>query len=250
MNTSKKIQLLPLATKIILTIFFVFTSCKSVKPITQENLYPSNSISIPFHNDWAKEHYPLRINEFKKNPLQNGDIIMLGNSITQSGGNWAEKIGNNTIKNRGVTGDITDGVLERLNEIIFFKPKKIFILIGINDIDNLCQQKGIPSTDYIINNIVKITNTIHKGSPNTKIYLQTILPTTDPVLNKHIVTINKYIKEHVTKYPYQVINLYKHFIDSNNLLREDLKRPSKKDRLHLNEKGYIIWANVLKPFIL
>ena len=58
-------------------------------------------------------------------------IIFIGNSITEGGKNWSEKFNIPNIRNRGISGDVTDGVLERLDEIIFFKPKAVFILIGI-----------------------------------------------------------------------------------------------------------------------
>ena len=62
------------------------------------------------------------------------EIVFIGNSITEGGKNWSEKFNIPNIRNRGIGGDVTDGVLERLGEIIFFKPKAVFILIGINDL--------------------------------------------------------------------------------------------------------------------
>ena len=44
------------------------------------------------------------------------DIVMLGNSITD-GGEWAEILDNVHVKNRGISGDTTDGVLQRLSSI-------------------------------------------------------------------------------------------------------------------------------------
>ena len=60
------------------------------------------------------------------------DIVMLGNSITD-GGEWAEILDNVHVKNRGISGDTTDGVLQRLSSITDGKPSKLFLLIGIND---------------------------------------------------------------------------------------------------------------------
>ena len=58
----------------------------------------------------------------------------------------------NTCKyNRG-GGDTTDGVLARLDEIIYFKPKAV-LLIGINDLWNN------PQTD---SSIKRIGNNIHQ----------------------------------------------------------------------------------------
>ena len=69
---------------------------------------------------------------------------------------------------------MTDGVLARLDEIIFFKPKAVFLLIGINDLWNV--SPNIPDIEYIGNNIIEIAKRIKQKSSKTKVYVQTILP--------------------------------------------------------------------------
>lgn len=77
--------------------------------------------------------YDQRATLFEVLPTSKKDIIFLGNSIT-NGGEWAELLGNPHVKNRGISGDRTDGVLDRLHVITKGKPAKIFLLIGINDL--------------------------------------------------------------------------------------------------------------------
>jgi len=43
-------------------------------------------------------------------------------------------LNDSTVINRGIGGDITFDVLQRLDDVIKRKPSKLFILIGINDI--------------------------------------------------------------------------------------------------------------------
>jgi len=66
--------------------------------------------------------------------LSKGEIVFLGNSITE--GFDLEKYFPDTVPiNRGISGDHTDGLIERLEySIITLEPSKLFILIGINDI--------------------------------------------------------------------------------------------------------------------
>ena len=54
-------------------------------------LYPSPSVVIPYHTEWTKTHYIEKIAEFKANPLQFGDIVFVGNSLTEQGGNWGQR---------------------------------------------------------------------------------------------------------------------------------------------------------------
>jgi len=63
------------------------------------------------------------------------DIVFLGNSITQDD-NWDSLFNNHAFYNRGISGDVTDGVLQRLGEIVYVKPTAVFIEIGINDLFN------------------------------------------------------------------------------------------------------------------
>jgi lysophospholipase L1-like esterase len=94
---------------------------------------------------------------------------MLGNSITD-GGEWAEMFQNPHIKNRGISGDISAGVLNRIDEVAERKPAKVFLLIGTNDL-----ARGI-SPDSVVKNIRQIVAILHETSPKTQIFVQSIFP--------------------------------------------------------------------------
>ena len=98
--------------------------------IIPDNLYPSEDLTIANHSNWTKTHYPKRIAEFKANSLNFNDIVFIGNSITEQGEDWALKVNNPKARNRGIAGDTSDGIIARLNEITFYKPEKVFLLIG------------------------------------------------------------------------------------------------------------------------
>lgn len=207
-----------------------------------DSLYPSNSTQIEYHGLWTKVHYKQRIAQFKKVPLNFGDIVFIGNSITEQGENWDEKLNLKNVKNRGIAGDVTDGVLKRLDEIIYYKPKKIFLLIGINDLFNLHYQEEIPSVEYVANNIIKITEIIHKKSPESKIYLQTVLPTSKDFMVENINKLNSIIENHESDGNYKIISLFEEFANEEGLLKANLTT----DGTHLNDLGYKHWVEKLK----
>ena len=93
-------------------------------------------------------------------PVVSTDIVFLGNSITD-GGEWAELFGDARMKNRGISGDIAEGVYDRLDAVLGGKPAKIFLLIGINDV-----ARGT-SADTIVARILKIAKKIGEDSPRT-----------------------------------------------------------------------------------
>ena len=206
-----------------------------------DHLYPYDSISIEYHDEWGKKNYQKLIDEFKKNPLEKGDIVFLGNSITQGGNNWNQRFNHSNIKNRGIGGDVTDGVLARLDEIIFFKPKAVFLLIGINDLWNV--GPNIPEIEYIGNNIIEIAKRIKQKSSKTKVYVQTILPIEKKIFKEPIKSVNSIIKNNQDTNVFEIIDLYSVFVDEQGRIKSDLST----DGVHLNEAGYQVWVDYIKP---
>jgi len=184
------------------------------------------------------KYYAEKLVKFKSDPISEQDFVFLGNSIT-AGTNWATLLDLPIAKNRGISGDITFGVLDRLSEIIEANPRKIFILIGINDIS-----KGIPDS-LILRNYKRMISRIQKGS-KSKIYFNTLLPVRyagnkQGERDEHITWLNKEIRKLASK-RVTIIDLYTHFIDAEHRLKESLTN----DGLHLNAAGYQEWASLLK----
>src|SRR5690349_7111909 len=141
-----------------LLTLFVFSFFVSVHAQTEK-----------WDSTYRPNNFSLRVEQFKAYPNFSQDIVFLGNSIT-AGVDWMELLGNPHARNRGISGDITFGVLERLSEVTEGKPAKVFILIGINDIS-----RNIPDS-LILQNYQQIIQRIKKESPVTKIYFYTLLP--------------------------------------------------------------------------
>ncbi|MBC7417397.1 MAG: sialate O-acetylesterase, partial [Pedobacter sp.] len=180
--------------------------------------------------------------KFKADPIVKKSFIFLGNSIT-AGADWAKLLNLPNAKKRGISGDITFGVLERLQEVIDRKPAKVFILIGINDIS-----RNIPD-EVILNNYKKMVSRIRAGSKKTMIYFYTLLPVNSSFekfknhygKDEHILYLNDEIRKFQAK-KVKVIDLYPAFLDKDNHLRAELT----KDGLHLIPAGYQVWKKVLE----
>ena len=99
-------------------------------------------VGLPVYPDSIfSAYYHQRLMHFQSLPQTNGDIIFVGNSITD-GGEWSELFNDLKIKNRGISGDVTAGVIHRLDEIARRKPAKVFLQIGTNDLASVIHCVG------------------------------------------------------------------------------------------------------------
>ena len=210
-------------------IFFILACLSSFYATAQslpDSLYPPETLSIHYHSEWTKTHYPEKIKEFKKNPLAMNDIVFLGNSITEQGDDWGRRLGWNNVKNRGITGDVTEGVFKRLGEITYTKPKAVFLLIGINDLFN-----NATTPEYVAGNILAIMAIIREESPHTKLFVQTILPTTTTSIKEKIQQTNDILQKKASQKTFTLLNTHALFTDADDLMKNEYT----KDGVHLNE---------------
>jgi lysophospholipase L1-like esterase len=218
-----------------LAILFTLVSLELKAQVTNQNLYDTLPNMV--------DHYRERVKMFAAEPIVTGKTIFLGNSITE-GGNWQDLLGDKSFINRGIGGDVTFGVIQRLDDIITRKPSKLFILIGINDIS-----KDFPDA-VIINNYKTILQTLKTKTPSTKIYIQSLLPL-NPAYKRfpqhydkvdHVLSVNKQLQELAVHENVFFINLYPLFLDKFGRMEEKYTY----DGLHLNAEGYKVWAAFLK----
>ncbi len=76
--------------------------------------YADSLFSTYYHQRWTL---------FQNLPDAPGEILFVGNSITD-GGEWEELFPGVLARNRGISGDISAGVLHRLEEIAQGKAQK------------------------------------------------------------------------------------------------------------------------------
>ena len=195
------------------------------------------------------EHYYKRFLQFMDEPaITSKDIVMVGNSLTEGGGDWNARLNKKNIRNCGIIGDEVMGIYDRLHQILPGHPEKLFLLAGVNDISHDL------TADSIVSMIRMTIERIQRESPDTKLYLQSLLPFNEsfgrykkltgktnmvPEINAQLETL---AKEHKITF----INLFPLFTEKGtNVLRSELT----SDGLHLNEEGYKIWVKALKKRI-
>lgn len=192
-------------------------------------------------------YYDQRKSLFEILPDTKNEIIFLGNSITD-GSEWSELLENAHAKNRGISGDTSEGVLFRLYQVTRVAPAKVFLLIGINDL----ARNISPDTVYV--NICRIVSTIRTKSPKTKIYVQSILPVnnTFKTFASHtcrtpqVKELNEKLKDICPKLGATYVDVFSELKNPN----DDLLNPMyTNDGLHLLGEGYKAWFKVIQPFL-
>ena len=162
--------------------------------------------------------------------------VMLGDSITDEG-QWDELLDNPFVQNRGISGDTTDGVLERLDSINK-SIKQVFIMIGVNDI-----MRG-KEVDEVYSNYLKIIKFFQDR--NIKVYIQSTLFIGErraENFNIKVEDLDKRLEKYASENSITFINLNP-ILAPNKILKKEFTF----DDLHLNGTAYKLWAQEIKKY--
>ena len=238
----KKILIVSLILNLILLVCMGYSAYNKSGKLRSENMAAVEAGKVqPEVPEQSFVPFPLwtgKTTLFEALPNTPREIIFVGNSITD-GCEWAELFNNPSVKNRGIGGDRIKGVLLRLPEITESLPQKIFIQIGIND---LASQMN---TSEITRYYKMLIDSIRSASPETGIFIQSVLPTEAYVKNDSVIVLNEKINKLADDNSLTFINLYDKFLDGNGSLDMQFSY----DGVHLNGKGYLVWKEVVESYV-
>ena len=194
----------------------------------------------PKVQEWKIQNDPYYINRKSQFEVltmnEKYTTMMLGDSITDEG-LWDELLNSDKVQNRGISGDTTSGVLDRLNSISS-NIQQVFIMIGVNDI-----MRG-KEVDEIYANYLKIIKTFK--DKNIKVYIQSTLyigETRKANFNPKIEELNKRLEKYAKENKIVFINLNPIFAP-----QKVLKKEFTFDDLHLNGTAYKLWAQHIRKY--
>lgn len=197
--------------------------------------------------DARSEYWEQKVTLFNLLPIEEDDIVFLGNSITD-GSEFHELFYNPKIKNRGINSDVISGVKERLYQITDGNPSKIFLLIGINDISH-----G-KTADQIAAEYEGLVKDIREASPETTLYVQSIMPINNDFgryknlkgRESTVIEVNKKLRDIAVRNGAQYVDLWPVLADPAT---GKLRRQFTNDGLHLLGKGYKAWADAISDLV-
>ncbi|MGB5379328.1 GDSL-type esterase/lipase family protein [Muriicola sp.] len=146
------------------------------------------------------------------------------------------------VLNTGFGGSQTSDLLEHIQPLVLsYQPKKVFIYEGDNDLIF----KKYPAR--IIRTTKKVINSIWQQYPNTQIVLISAKPS---IVRWHLKKRYQRLNKKFKKLAEDTSQLY--FVNvwdsmlQNGAIDESLFI---EDGLHMNQKGYDLWYEAIKPFL-
>jgi len=187
------------------------------------------------------------------------DIYFEGDSITRRWGtsddqykafleNWRHNFFGWNAANFGWGGDTTQNILWRLKngELDNVNPKIIVLMAGTNNVGKLSPQDNHDQrVAEVTRGIKAILDAFRQKAPQATIVLMGITPRNDnmavmPIINQ----INDNIARFADGKKVRHLNINDRLADKDGKWFEGM---ANRDGLHLDVKGYQVWADALKP---
>jgi lysophospholipase L1-like esterase len=152
--------------------------------------------------------------------------------------------------NQGISGETTEGLLNRLELFDRTQPETVLVMIGINDLI-----RGI-SDDEILDNQRRIIRYLREKHPQAQIFVQSILPHGDKeatweqkekllaIPNNRIRQLNERLKQIASDQGAKYLDLHSLFINKEGNMRQEFST----DGLHLSPQGYLVWRTALQIY--
>jgi cephalosporin-C deacetylase len=186
------------------------------------------------------------------------DIYFEGDSITRRWGtsdeqyknylaNWKQNFFGWNAADFGWGGDTTQNILWRLNngELDNVNPKIIVLLAGTNNVGNAVSSDESAKVAGVTKGIKSILDICQRKAPGAVIVLMGIMPRND---NMAVMPTINAINENIAKFAdgknIRYVNINDKLADKNGKLFDGIIN---RDQLHLDVKGYQVWADALKP---
>jgi len=220
-----------------LAALFVFiTGCKARYTWNTEEEYYRLPKWQDYVNKFEKMDYPPHTT-----------TLFIGDSMTE-GFDLKKHLGGDSLVNMGIGGDFTSGILKRLYVVDSLRPRKVFVMIGINDIlKNVPQERIETQYEQIISQLKSIC-------PQSEIYIQSCLPTTgmggseanNSLVIARVKQLNNFLVNECERQGVHFINLYPLFEKPMDHMNSTLTY----DGLHLNEEGNKVWAQAITNVVI
>jgi len=182
--------------------------------------------------------------EDKKHGIIPGTIVFTGSSSIRMWKSLTDDMSPFPVINRGFGGSTIPEVTYYADRIIKpHQPKIIVFYCGENDLSNDESKSKLALKSFKL-----FSRYMEENLPETKVFFLAIKPSIKrwnywPKL----VDANNKIKKFIDKHDlYYYVDTASEMLDENDVVLQDIFL---EDNLHMNDKGYTIWTNTIKPIL-
>ncbi|MEM7766355.1 MAG: GDSL-type esterase/lipase family protein [Pseudomonadota bacterium] len=176
-----------------------------------------------------------RVDQWRGLDVPEDAVVFLGSSIIEEG-EWSHLFPNTTTLNRGIGADATQGVFDRLDQIIETRPSKVFLYIGGNDFSRL---DDTPEETWV--RLQKILSQLQAALPETALFVYTLFPREAQHADK-IEAFNALVRSKLSSSHVTVINAHPWFLGEGGAIDPTFSN----DRIHLSGEAYRIWEDNIR----
>ena len=169
-------------------------------------------------------------------------IVFTGSSSVRVWNDLQERFPTVQIVNSGFGGSEASDLLTYTDDLILkYKPRKVFIYEGDNDLNSNKKPRSV------LSDIKGIVSRIQADQPDTKIVLIAAKPSIARWhLKRRYKRLNRKIKGLVKKDDHLAFaDVWQPMLQGRKVKQDIFIN----DGLHMNSKGYDIWYTILKPFM-
>ncbi len=182
------------------------------------------------NSDWASYFIPKGVKKVAREPVIDGGVLFLGDSITESAP-FEYMFPGITVANHGVPGDTSAGALHRLALVTQNTPERVFIKIGTNDLNYGYDAEAIAS------NVFEIADRLHQEMQGVELYVISLTPREKQAMNA-INKANQLLQAGAVSSKYTFLNIAPYLKAADGAIDPQFS----SDSLHLNTQGYKVWA--------
>ena len=192
------------------------------------------------------EYYLEKVAQFEAEEVPEGCTVLLGDSITDFG-DWDSLLPGKNLINRGIAGDLLEGMALRLDEIARRGPSGIFLLAGTNNF----VKHSTATPEAVLLPYRRLLADIRGKMPQAALFVQSILPQNpvspdwNPHYNSDVEAVNRTLAREAEESGYTYIDIASAMKDTDGNLRLDCT----VDGCHLSDRGFALWAAQLLKYI-
>jgi len=227
---NKRLALIPL----VLSAGLVLSGCQTAPP--------ANSLAIHNSSQWEREIAAYEARD-QTNPPPSSSIIFVGSSSIRRWTNLVSDFPRLPVVNRGFGGSqLADAVNFADRIIIPYHPRQVIIYAGGNDIN------AGKTPEVVYGDFVALVTKVRAQLPHARIsYISSAPNPARWAQVEKVKRLNALAAAYCRVHGVDFIKVFPLMLGPDGQPKPDIYV---SDRLHMNAKGYAIWVQAIRPYLI